>query len=104
MIRILPALTAALLVGGVQAADSGTHTLKSSGSLERLLRHSGVYNASAGGKKPSFVVDPAWPQPLPNNWTLGQIGGLFVDSHDHIWVYNRPRSLTSEEAGLEGQW
>src|SRR5215472_1501870 len=104
MIRILPALTAILLVGRVQAADDGDDPLKNSGALERLLRNSGVYNASAGGKTPSFVVDPAWPQPLPNNWTLGQIGGLFVDSHDHVWVYNRPRSLTSEEAGLEGPW
>ena len=22
--------------------------------------------------------------------------------HDHIWVYNRPRTMTNEEAGLEG--
>src|SRR6185436_4479693 len=36
------------------------------------------------------------------NWLLGQIGGLYVDHHDHIWVYNRPRTLATEEAGLEG--
>jgi DNA-binding beta-propeller fold protein YncE len=48
------------------------------------------------------VIDPAWPQPLPNNWLLGQIGGLYVDEHDHVWVYNRPRTLTTDEAGLEG--
>ena len=60
-----------------------------------------MYNASSTGKTPGFVVDPAWPQPLPNNWLLGQIGGLYVDQHDHIWVYNRPRTMTTEEAGLE---
>ena len=60
-----------------------------------------VYNASKTGKTPGFAVDPAWPQPLPNHWILGQLGGLFVDRHDHVWVYNRPRTLTTEEAGLE---
>lgn len=60
-----------------------------------------VYNASKTGKTPGFAVDPAWPQPLPNHWILGQVGGLFVDRHDHVWVYNRPRTLTTEEAGLE---
>jgi DNA-binding beta-propeller fold protein YncE len=60
-----------------------------------------VYNASKTGKAPGFVVDPAWPQPLPNHWILGQLGGLYVDRHDHVWVYNRPRTLTTEEAGLE---
>jgi hypothetical protein len=86
----------------VMAADPDNNILKSSGALDRLLRQTGVYNASSTGKTPSFVVDPAWPQRLPNNWLLGQIGGLYVDKHDHIWVYNRPRTMTNEEAGLEG--
>ena len=47
------------------------------------------------------MVDPSWPQNLPHSWLLGQIGGLYVDSHDHIWIYNRPRTLTTDEAGLE---
>jgi hypothetical protein len=86
----------------VMAADPDNNILKSSGALDRLLKQTGVYNASSTGKTPSFVVDPAWPQRLPNNWLLGQIGGLYVDKHDHIWVYNRPRTMTNEEAGLEG--
>jgi sugar lactone lactonase YvrE len=48
---------------------------------------------------PRFEVDAAWPRPLPNQWILGEIGGLAVDSRDHIWVYQRPRSLTDEERG-----
>ena len=67
-----------------------------------LAKKTGVYHASSTGKTPGFVVDPSWPQPLPNNWLLGQIGGLYVDPHDHIWVYNRPRTMTTDEAGLEG--
>ena len=48
---------------------------------------------------PRFVVDAAWPKPLPNRWLLGEIGGIAVDKHDHIWVYQRPRSLTDDERG-----
>jgi hypothetical protein len=90
------------LAAVVMAADSDANILNKSGSLERLLKKSGVYNTSPGGRTPGFVVDPSWPQQLPNNWLLGQIGGLYVDQHDHVWVYNRARSMTTEEAGLEG--
>jgi hypothetical protein len=48
---------------------------------------------------PNFQVDASWPKQLPNNWILGQIGGIAVDSHDHIWVYQRPNSLTDDERG-----
>src|SRR5260370_30476302 len=86
----------------LMAADSDTGVLKKSGSLERLIKKAGVYNGSRTGRTPGFVIDAAWPQRLPNNWLLGQIGGLYVDEHDHVWVYNRPRTLTTDEAGLEG--
>jgi hypothetical protein len=48
---------------------------------------------------PKFKVDPAWPLELPNNRILGQVGGLAVDSHDHIWVFQRPGSDTTDELG-----
>jgi hypothetical protein len=32
---------------------------------------------------PRFEPDPYWPKQLPNNWMLGQVGGIFADSHDH---------------------
>ena len=97
----LPAMVLTL-TSLVMAADPDINILKNSGSLDRLFKQTGVYNASSTGKTPGFVVDPSWPQPLPNNWLLGQIGGLYVDQHDHIWVYNRPRTMTNDEAGLEG--
>jgi hypothetical protein len=99
---MLPVMLLTLAGGVAMAADNDSNLLKSNGSLDRLYKQAGVYNASSTGKTPGFVVDPAWPQPLPNNWLLGQIGGLYVDRHDHIWVYNRPRTMTNEEAGLEG--
>ena len=48
---------------------------------------------------PHFQVDPTWPQPLPNNWILGQVSGVAVDASDHVWVVQRPKSLTEDEAG-----
>ena len=101
LMATLPAIVLTL-TGQVTAADPDISILTNSGSLERLFKKSGVYHASSTGKTPGFVIDPSWPQPLPNNWLLGQIGGLYVDQHDHVWVYNRPRTLTTEEAGLEG--
>jgi hypothetical protein len=55
--------------------------------------------AFARAEGPAFKVDPNWPKPLPNNWLLGQVGGLFVDPQDHVWVFQRPRSLTNDEKG-----
>jgi hypothetical protein len=40
-----------------------------------------------------YKYDPNWPKPLPNNWALGGITGMFVDQDDHIWVLNRPGDL-----------
>jgi DNA-binding beta-propeller fold protein YncE len=76
--------------------------LNQANTLPRLIERSPPPTA-AGGEAPSFVVDPAWPKPLPNNWILGDIGGLFVDQHDHIWVYHRPRGIDSTNSGAQGE-
>ena len=54
--------------------------------------------AVAQAEGPAFKIDPLWPKELPNNWTMGQVGGLAIDEQDHIWVLQRPRSLTAAEA------
>jgi DNA-binding beta-propeller fold protein YncE len=46
---------------------------------------------------PKFQYDPTFPQPLPENWAIGAIGGMAVDSHDHIWVLHRPGPLQKNE-------
>ena len=48
---------------------------------------------------PRFEVDPFWPKPLPNNWILGQVAGIAVDTQDHVWIIQRPRTLTDDEKG-----
>jgi len=49
------------------------------------------------GKVPVFEFDPTWPRPLPKNWVMGSVIGLDVDSKDHIWVVQRPSSLSGDE-------
>ncbi len=48
---------------------------------------------------PQFTVDPSWPKALPNNWLLGQVANVAVDSHDHVWLLQRPRTLSDDEKG-----
>ena len=59
--------------------------------------------APAAAEAPQFQVDAAWPKPLPNDWIMGQAAGVAVDAQDHVWVIQRPRSLTDDEkaASLE---
>ncbi|HEX4270137.1 MAG TPA: hypothetical protein VHZ32_02080, partial [Rhizomicrobium sp.] len=102
--KLAAALSLLCLATGASLAapsDTAIEALRNSGALDRLAAQTGVYNRPAGAKTPDFIVDPAWPQLLPHSWLLGQVGGLYVDGHDHIWVYNRPRTMTDEEAGLE---
>lgn len=56
---------------------------------------------SAQVAPPQYKVDPSWPKELPNNWIVGQIGGMNVDSQNHIWVLQRPGSDTSDEISAD---
>jgi hypothetical protein len=38
----------------------------------------------AGARSPAFRVDPYWPKPLPNNWILGQVGGMAMDGTNNV--------------------
>jgi hypothetical protein len=46
---------------------------------------------------PQFEPDPLWSETLPNNWVTGAVGGVAVDSHDHVWVFHRPASIPDGE-------
>ncbi len=50
---------------------------------------------------PRLEVDPFWPKPLPNNWILGQVSGVAVDKRGHVWIVQRPRSLSDRELGAQ---
>jgi DNA-binding beta-propeller fold protein YncE len=53
--------------------------------------------ANAQRQAPSFVVDPGWPNPLPNRWLIGAVAGVAVDSNNHVWIVHRPSTLQPNE-------
>ncbi|MEO8098141.1 MAG: hypothetical protein ABI811_10605 [Acidobacteriota bacterium] len=52
---------------------------------------------SGGLQAPAFEVDPLWPQPLPNNWVVGNIIGVSVDAQDNVWIIHRKDTLEPKE-------
>jgi DNA-binding beta-propeller fold protein YncE len=56
-----------------------------------------IHPALTAEKTPSFKVDPSFPKELPHQWILGQIGGIFVDAQDHVWINQRPGTLDARE-------
>jgi DNA-binding beta-propeller fold protein YncE len=62
------------------------------------LRMASIAAQGADQKMPAFEVDTAWPR-LPNNWVLGQVPGIAVDRHDHVWILHRPRTVADELKG-----
>ncbi len=48
--------------------------------------------SSSGPQPPVFRFDPSWPKELPNNWLVGNVVGVAVDSKDNIWITHRPAS------------
>src|SRR3954463_13813901 len=54
---------------------------------------------------PTFKYDPDWPKPLPNFWIVGNIGSMYMDKNDHLWIAQRPNSTINlgERDGMDGQ-
>ena len=91
--RLVPSM------GAQQSATSAVDALQKARVLDRLAA---AMPTEHKGTAPGFVLDPAWPQPLPHHWVIGDVGGIAVDKHDHIWVYHRPRSVSSTDSGMQG--
>jgi hypothetical protein len=58
-----------------------------------LSLHGTIFAGQTIAGYPRFKVDATWPKQLPNNYILGNVGGITVDAHDHVWVLSRPRTL-----------
>jgi DNA-binding beta-propeller fold protein YncE len=87
---------------GAQDSTTAVQALQKAHVLERLGQSiPASHNSVAAGRAPGFVLDPAWPKPLPHHWMIGDVGGIFVDRHEQIWVYHRPRSLGSSDSGVQ---
>jgi len=84
--------------GGEAEARSAEESGVNWSSINQALMERTASRVPPTATAPSFVVDPSWPKPLPNYWQMGNIGGIHVDHRDNIWVYQRPRELTFNEA------
>src|SRR5271157_226465 len=62
----------------------------------------GACCVQAQDRGPKFVVDPSWPQPLPDNWINGQVSGVCVDAQDNVFIVNR-NDTTDKEAEIAQQ-
>ena len=93
--RLVPSM------GAQQSATSAVDALQKARVLDRLAA---AMPTEHKGTAPGFVLDPAWPQPLPHHWVIGDVGGIAVDKHDHIWVYHRPRSVSSTDSGMQAEF
>jgi hypothetical protein len=51
---------------------------------------------------PQYRVDPFWPKPLPNRWSMQQVTGISIDPMDHVWFLNRPNAPEQDEIGGDG--
>lgn len=56
--------------------------------LEFVIALALVGCLSLTGAPSRFEVVPGWPQ-LPADWKLGDVAGVAVDSHDHVFVFHR---------------
>ena len=70
-------------------------------SIVVCLSVTALCQVTAAQVQPHYKVDPFWPKELPNNWVVGQIGGMAVDSGNHIWVLQRPGSDTPDEISAD---
>jgi DNA-binding beta-propeller fold protein YncE len=94
-------LAAAVLLMG---CESGEGAAGDPGGTMRAGTPGGSYPPDASGPAvpegvPQFAVDPFWPQPLPNDWIIGQVAGLSVGPDDHIWIIHRPWTVQPTNAG-----
>jgi DNA-binding beta-propeller fold protein YncE len=93
-------IVATFLVPSAAMAQDDPAQILGDERLQSLMERTAPVDVADGSVMPHFIADPAWPKPLPNNWTFGQIAGVYADNDDNIWVLQRSRSLTTEEAGL----
>ena len=56
-----------------------TTTISLCMTVALVIGTSGLPLSASAGEIPTFTVDASWPKPLPNNWIIGQIGGITVD-------------------------
>jgi hypothetical protein len=71
-------------------------------AVASVMWRTGLAQSTRPPVAPLFEVDPFWPKPLPNRWSMQQVTGISVDSMDHVWFLNRGNAPEQDEIGGEG--
>src|SRR6266481_6676699 len=45
---------------------------------------------------PKFRAEGSWPK-LPGKWIMAIVSSTWIDEQDHLWVLQRPNTLSAEE-------
>ena len=98
-LKSLATLPALALLLGLPDASFAQQPQSDAPSAQRTARSPVAEPVGTQRPIPQFLVDPFWPKPLPNDWILGQVAGVDVDADDHVWIVQRPRSLSDREIG-----
>ncbi len=94
--RVRPLSGRAAKVSRSILATSGRAICVTACALTALV-HPHANQLQASIQAPTFLVDPAWPKPLPNHWIVGAVAGVAVDRGDHVWITHRPSTLQPNE-------
>jgi len=65
-------------------------------ALVALMSVASILTLAQTPDAPRFRVDPAWPK-IPNNWLFGEVASVSIDAQDHVWVLQRPGTLSPAE-------
>ncbi len=76
--------------------DRWTRTSMALASLGLFLM---TFSAARAQSGPVYKVDPFWPKPLPNKWSMQQVVDMGVDKEDHLWIINRQSDARPDELG-----
>jgi len=87
-----PVYVVALVIGSVLALAAGMV------GRAQVMPGQAVDESGA----PQYRVDPFWPKPLPNRWSMQQVTGISVDSMGHVWFLNRGNAPEQDEIGGDG--
>ena len=55
-----------------------------------------VLAAEAAQQVPKFRAEGSWPK-LPSQWVMAIVASTWIDEQDHLWVLQRPNTLSDEE-------
>ena len=62
----------------------------------RALEETASAQAGAVTQIPKFRAEGSWPK-LPSKWIMAIVSSTWIDDQDHLWVLQRPNTLSAEE-------